>query len=479
MKKLMFITCLSSLLLFSCDFSDSGDDQTGNFWAQDMVKGSYYRVDAELLYTGTYCTVWVEKGSGVTWADAQQIANEYDSNIYQKMIDAFGLTNLTFYNYGSFSNTMKFADWLGRDRDGKLCILLLDIKDYYKIGVNESYVAGYFWGGDLQDVRYSNLRDMIYIDTNPGLSSYERRKNAYRTLAHEMQHLMNFVTSFVKRSTQSGNTLNVSLMDVWIDEGLASAAEFVYGGHSTDRISWFKNNGGDYNSLINRGNNFFVWGNRESESVYANQDDYSTVYLFFQWLRLQANTTGIYKDIIASTSSNQLAVVNAITGYSNWETLLKEWLAANYINASSGAYGYKGDPAFAGMRAPIAPSGTTSLNLYPGEGVYSITNSNPALSGQGANIKNTFLSTTGLNDSVFSNGGALLTYNINTNARGGGERGVTTGVAANQIMRTSSGVQVSFSGPFIIDARDLRMRGGGHEGSIVEFPLPININAGE
>jgi hypothetical protein len=469
MRKLLFISVVFSLVLFSCDFNSGG--LAGNFWAINLRDDRPYRVDAELLYTGTHCDIWAEKGSGITLADAQQFANEYDANIYQKMIDAFGLTNFTYYGYGPFSDTMKFADWMG-DVNGRLCILLLDIKDDYKKDVNESYVAGYFWGGDLQNVRNSNLRDMIYIDTYPGLSTLEERKTAYKTLAHEMQHLMNFVTSFAKRSHLNGSSLSVSLMDEWIDEGLSSAAEYVYNGHTTDRISWFKNNGGSLNSLINRGNNFFVWGNRVNESQYAHLDDYSTVYLFFQWLRLQRGNTGIYRDIIASSYFNHLAVVNAIN-YSDWETLLKTWMAANYINASTGQYGYRGETAFNGMKAPSAPAGTTSLNLYPGEGVYSITNSAPALSGQGANIRNTFLSAAGVNDSAFSNGGALLTYNINTNiANGLRETGVTTGVAANQITRTASGVQAVFSGPFVIDARDLSGIGGG--GGTVDFSLPLN-----
>jgi hypothetical protein len=476
MKKSIFVIFVFSLVLFSCDFFDFEEELKGNFWAIDLRNDSHYRVDAELLYTGTYCTVWAEKGSGVTGTDAQQFANEYDNNIYQKMINAFG--NPLTYSGLNFSDPMKFADWLG-DGNGKLCILLLDIKDNYKKDVDESYVAGYFWGGDLlKSEKNSNLRDMMYIDTYPGLSNLEAKKTAYKTFAHEMQHLMNFVTSIAKRYTIVGNTRYFTPMHIWIDEGLASAAEWVYDEqHSTSRINWFKIGGASNYGLINKGNNFFVWNNRTEENIYANQDDYSTVYLFFQWLRLQDDgTTNIYKKIIASSNYNHLAVVDSINSYSSWDTLLKTWLAANYINASSGQYGYSGDSAFAGMKAPVAPAGTTSLNLFPGEGVYSITSSSTSPpSGQGTNIRNTFLSATGVNDSTSFNGGALLTYNVNTNIEGARETGVTTGVAANQVMRTvSSSVPTPFSGPFVIDARDLR-RIGWQE----EFSLPVNGNAAD
>jgi len=456
-KKLLFLILIFSFILFSCDLFDT-KELSGNFWAINLNTNSYYRIDAELLSTGTHCEIWAEKGSGITEVDAQTIANKYDNTIYKNMIDTF--SSSFNFNGIDFTDTMEFADWLG-DGKGKLCILLLDIKDTYKKGVNESYVAGYFYPNDLRKVYGSNLCDMIYIDTNPGFTTENEKKNAYRTLAHEMQHLMNFVTSIAYRSSTG--------MDTWIDEGLSSAAEWVYDGHSVNRINWFKNNGGSYNSLINKGNNFFVWGNRTSESVYANQDDYATVYLFFQWLRLQGGGTGIYKDIIKSAKSNYEAVVEAINGYSDWDTLLKTWLAANYINAPSGEYGYRGDTAFSGMKAPAAPS-VTSLNLYPGEGVYSGNVQSSA--SQGTNIRYAYLNTDTktLNDN-FVSGSTLLTYNRNTNndKNVAAETGVTTGVAASVAIDAqsvsggrSAGSSAAISGPFPIGAGDL-LRGFGAE----------------
>jgi len=473
MKKLPLAIFIFSLVLSSCDLFDLEKNQelSGNFWARDIRTNRDYRVDAELLYTGAYCEIWAEKGSGITVTDAQTIANEYDVNIYQKMIGAFGYT--ITYNEKSFSNQMKLADSFSSKADDKLCILMLDIRDNYKKGENESFVAGYFNPADLLNYQNSNRRDMIYVDTSPGFK--ENKSYVYRTLAHEMQHLMNFVTSIAMRTKPS--ILSIPQMDTWIDEGLSSAAEWVYDGHSKNRIDWFKSNGGSYNSLINKGNNFFVWGNRTNESVYAGQDDYATVYLFFQWLRLQSGSTDIYKNIISSASSNYEAVTNAAqsidANYSSWDTLLKTWLAANYINAPSGAYGYKGETAFNGMKAPVAPS-VTSLNLYPGEAVYSI-NVQSQPSGQGANIKNAYLTTT-LNDN-FATGSTLLTYNTNTNKSGAAETGVTTGVAAVSVMRSAPlQNEPEITGPFPIGAGDL-LRRFGNDPFVFEFP--INGNSGD
>jgi len=473
MKKILLIVFALSLVLSSCDLFDL--EERGDFWAINLKTNIPYRVDAELLYTGQHCEIWAEKDSGITVGKAQEIASEYDNKIYQRMINAFS-SSLDYYGY-SFSNTMAFADWLV-DGNGKLCILLLDIKDNYEEGVNESWVAGYFSNENFINGLYSNRRNMIYIDTYPSFSK-RPMEEAYKTLAHEMQHLMNFVTSYVKRSKLVGNRLSVYNMDTWVDEGLSSAAEYVYSGeYNVSRIDWYKYNGGQYGGLIDRGNNFYVWGNRTGESVYANQDDYSTVYLFFQWLRLQSGGTDIYKNIISSTSTNHEAVVNAIYGYSDWDTLLKTWLAANYINASSGEYGYFNEEKLKDIRAPTAPSGTTSLNLYPGEGVYSIANVQPSLSGQGSNIRNVYINTTtDALSGVYEAGSTLLTYNKSIDIDGAAETGVTTGVAASVVTGTVSGGRsvtgAGVSGPFRIDAGDL-LRQNGYGGFNTEFSFDFD-----
>jgi hypothetical protein len=412
-NKYLLIICLFFLCFFSCDlFNSDLDDNIERFWAINFNTYRSYRVNAELLWEGRYCNIWVERFSGVNKSQAQQFAEEYDNKIHTQMIEVFGIQNVNFEGR-SFSDIMKFADWLGNG-DGKLCILLLDIKDNYRKGFNDSYIAGYFNPGDFLMGVNSNNRDMIYIDTNPGL---ERIDEAFKTLAHEMQHLINFVTTVLLRT---------AVMDTWIDEGLSAAAEWVYSGNSQSRVDWFINNGrandDRVKGLIDQGNNFFVWGNRMNENQYAILDDYATVYLFFQWLRIQTGSTEIYRDIISSTESNHRAVVNA-TGYSNWETLLKTWLAANYINANDGYYGYMGE---LDIRVPSPSAIGNTILLAPGEGVYSVANTNPNLSGQGSNIKNAFLTAT-LTEN-YQTSSTMLTYNISTGLSDNPEFGVTTGI---------------------------------------------------
>jgi hypothetical protein len=449
------------------------------FWAQNAETNSYYQLDADLLAESNNCRVWAERGAGVTTATANSVAKAYEEKIMPKMLNTFAYKGPITYGGNIIANdTLELAGWL-TDDDGKLTILLLDIKDGYKQGVNDGYVAGYFWGGNFFEkdlsipyTRYSNYCSMIYVDINPAVPGSEESNS---TIAHELQHLMSFVHRYI---TRGGNVL-----DTWIDEGLSAAAEWLYFGKQVDsRISWYNN---DRSTLIQKGNNFFVWDNRENENQYANLDDYATVYLFFQWLRLQSGSTDIYKEITLSDYYDHRAVTNAANeamrgnDYDDWGTLLKTWLAANYINAPSGPYGYKSDGVLKNVKAKTAPNGVTNIPLSPGEGVYSLTNNyNLPPKKQSILYAGLDKSSGKVSDTTTFSGGALLTYNVNTKTNGRTESGTTTGVAAsyadagnNALDRSVTGA--SFSGPYVIGFGDVLRRNGFEGMPAFELTKPI------
>jgi len=162
--------------------------------------------------------------------------------------------------------------------------------------------------------------------------------------------------------------------------------------------------------------------------------------------------------------------------------LLKTWLAANYIMAPSGPYGYMGDTSLT-VQARTAPSGVSSLNLFAGEGVYSITNSSGDIPATGtetyikyAGLDKSDSDHPSLSDDGIVAGGALLTFNANTDKSDTtGESGVTTGVAANVAMAFGDQlVNAMPPGPIAIDAEDM-LRMNGHDGW---DPLPIPPDAG-
>ena len=438
MKKLIIIASFS-LILLSCP-EDGSDFDSGkkSFYAIDHSGSTskYYQVEARLLAQNNLCEIWVETGCGVTASTAQNIANRYKDVIYDKMTAAFGWDD-------QGRNVMQWADYYG-DRNGKLTIFLLDIKDNYIKDINNSYIAGYFSYYDLLRVSGSNVCDMIYMDTNPAKVG---SNDFYETLVHEMQHLMNDVTS---RHFRNGNK-----MDTWIDEGLSEAATWIYSEkHNSGRLNWYIYNE-EYNGLIKNGNNFFVWNNRTNNNPSAVLDDYATVYLFFQWLRIQYGNAEIYRNILKSEYTGYKAVVDAI-GYSDWDSLLKTWLAANFIRSSTGEFGYKGDKTLNNITRHYAPVNIgDTITLYPGEGVYSSNISSEPVTGE-ENIKYAYISTTTVLSS-FTPGSTLLTYNNNTdNKNGKGESGTITGIAPPASVNISSrSLQPSFSGPHKIGAGDI------------------------
>jgi hypothetical protein len=443
------------------------------FYAQDITDKRFYKVPADRLYAGEHCVIWAERSAGITLKQAEDVANEYDTVIRPRVVGAFSRKNIFTtedderYDFGDM---LDYANWLAGRNDRKLTILLLNIKDGFKNPKTDSYVAGYFYGVDLMPKGniagtkyYSNGRDMIYIDTYPGLTvkpGQDKPEQAYATFAHELQHLINYVTS---RAFRKG-----SYMDTWVDEGLSSQAEYLYFGENTkDKCEWFSE---DREGTIAKGNNFFVWDNHEEKKL-AILDDYATVYLFFRWLYLQADEnlqSRIFYEIANSSSSDYQAVTSVArlinSSWGNWEPLLRTWLAANYYPQNA-TYGYKGDE-YLQDTIKVKPIAGSSVPLYPGEGVYSrISNSFSGPFGTAPNIRYAGLSvnTGTIGTSSPYTEDILLTFNANTSNRAATmpETGVITNVSppVPPRMAGESDQAEKITGPYVIDARDLLGRG--------------------
>lgn len=360
------------------------------FRAQDLTTKSWYDCPAHLMATGSQCIVYAETTAGMTTATANNIAAEFDANIYTTITDTFGEESDV-------------------DDNGKIILLFLDIRDgYIKEG---GYVAGYFDSTHLfstASFANSNQSDMIFLDTNPAKAG---GAESYQTIAHEFQHLINFATTFSDDQT---------VQDLWINEGLSSAAEYVYQGSQIQwKIDYF--NADPVETIIN-GNNFFVW-NGYWESTAGGGDilaDYATVYLFFQWLRIQAsNGNGIYKEILSSSYRDYRAVTAAASNsidlrFAVWSEVLGTWMMANLLNHATDFRGYKGKIA-AGIGYYLS-SENFKYQLAPGEGIFSLMppsgeNTPPE---SGANIKYIGLTAAGTEDRESPYTGiASLVYNAN------------------------------------------------------------------
>jgi hypothetical protein len=409
-----------------------------NFQAVRMTDYRDYKVEAVLLAENDACSVYGDAKAKVLPSTAGEVAREYKEHIAPSITGAFG----NYYPSGE-----------------KIVILLLDIVDGYK-NKGDTYVAGYFDFNDMFPKNFistSNDRLMLYVDVNPGKPG---DNTFYSTIAHELQHLINFSSRFyrkgisfedIKTYSDLNKLIESIQQDDWVDEGLSSAAEYIYNRalgkniagkwHITDKISYYNNAETYYKqkqSNIVNGNNFFTWGEGNGTYVY---DDYVTVYLFFQWLRIQAgDDMKIYRSIVESDYTGFRAVTDAarlyiprlfegaeFTDEQAWERLLETWLAANYFNApkkdaADGLFGYNDEFK---LYPPIISDKRASLNLYPGEGVYSVMNGKPfkypeLYPESPAHIRYAGLSKAGnsltrITQGKSGTGDALLTFNANSN----------------------------------------------------------------
>jgi len=470
---------LLAAFLVSCDILnillDDTPLETDQFYAVNFTNESFYKVNAEKLYEGKKCLIWAEKGSGVTENKAKEIAAKYDDVIRPRIVDAFSKKNFTDDDGEKFDDILDYANALVGNKNKKLTILLLNIKDGFKDPTKDPYVAGYFYSGNFykRNENNSNGCDMIFVDTYPGLELMPEQ--TYATFAHELQHLINFATTMlVERKNSNGK---LSAMDTWIDEGLSSQAEHIYyeGVSFREKDKIFDGNIIEHYKRLNnsetiaKGNNFFVWDNHSiNEETKKKQptailDEYATVYMFFRWLNLQAQAKGlqssIFLDIETSKSSDHTVITDVAQkinpAWADWNVLLRSWLAANYWPENTD-YGYKDKNLKSIKVKTITPK---SINLYPGEGVYSSINTSFTPQATGTYIRYAGLpnSTSVISTQTPFNSGILLTYNTNTNNSKStkSETGYLTGVAASvSPARTVTEDAQTPTGPYRIDARD-------------------------
>jgi hypothetical protein len=407
---------LISLALFSlagcpAPVLDEGGSTAGRAFRIQSITGGggFYTVYAQNLAEGAKCQVFVENNRPVSAAMAWAIANEFDQVIYPLIAGVFG-------DYMSMDYDV--------DGNGKLTLLLVDIQDGYT-GTG-GYVAGYFDPTHLLDMPNSNRTDMLVIDVNPQTPG---STGFYTTIAHELQHLINCA----RHDTKS--------QELWLNEGLSAAAEYLYGGEQWGRIKYFND---DEMGTIRRGNNFFVWeGHWENEEgdVLAN---YATAYLFFRWLGIQGKEGSlIYSAIAASKHRDYQAVTQAAASDSGvgfipseisndedrWNYLLSSWMIANQVQVPSGPYGYK-DKLNNKLNIKKFKPGDFKNDekdamLYPGEGIYSdLKDESFAPEDSGPHIK--YLGITSaqeLDRSSPYSGEVLLTYNANPQPGGDSEKG--------------------------------------------------------
>lgn len=200
------------------------------------------------------------------------------------------------------------------DGDGQLDILLYDIEE----GTTNSnaFVAGYVHSGDLSPAGGGNNKDVLYLDTNPGVSN-RPIEFILSTAAHEYQHLIhfNYDSSFLELA--------------FTNEGLSEWAEVLNGYPARNML--FLRDPSTYNVPL--------FGFRSGDEVLF---DYQRAGLFTGYLaqRLGPEATGSITRQAPRGRAGYEAVIDQTN--LNFTELLKDFHTANFLNddALSDAYSY-------------------------------------------------------------------------------------------------------------------------------------------
>jgi hypothetical protein len=300
------------------------------FWVTNLERNTDYQINARLAYSGTKANVWVYNNE-LTDVDAQKLGHEFDSKIHPSVVSNFGIESDV-------------------NQDGKVNILCFDIQDGYTN--SGGFVSGYFWAGDLYSGTGSNQSEIFYIDTYPTMDNGGKKdvSQAYSTLAHEFQHMVNFNRNVLIEGSDTE-------MDIWLDEALAMAAEQIYTGQGLyDRIYYY-----NQSSSIRNGHSLLYWDHYGDTLA-----NYSLSYLFGQYLKLQTSLGNqVFRKILEAPNNNYLAVEKVAKDYINpnltFGQLMTNFRIALLFKEATGIYGFKGDPIFDAVKTQIYTGNTASL----------------------------------------------------------------------------------------------------------------------
>lgn len=192
------------------------------FWTFDYTGSVFDTVSAELRATGTECNVWVslaELANGHVWdSDVTVILEALEASTPAASRDSSkGIVDIVRTFYGDPPNID--AGFVKGAGDGMTDFLILDIEDGWSAG--GSYIAGYFFDVDVDPASgftaFSNRRDMLYIDSYPGITSGGAHEpgRPVPVLSHEFQHLVNW----------NYNPGQIS----FLNEGLSEYSEYLCG----------------------------------------------------------------------------------------------------------------------------------------------------------------------------------------------------------------------------------------------------------
>jgi hypothetical protein len=194
------------------------------------------------------------------------------------------------------------------DHNGKVFLLLIDVRDDFVPDSSETFVAGYF--DPLDQLQQGNLADIIYLDTNPGLINGHTTPFTLSILAHEYQHLIHYGQD--------------QREELWINEGLSELAPVLMGLPHRDFASYLANT----NVQLDRFDNEL--------------SDYARCGLFFLYSWVQLGTQYI-QELVQRDKTGVEGIESTLVHYQDlsFDDLVLNWHLANYMQGE-GELGYGG-----------------------------------------------------------------------------------------------------------------------------------------
>jgi hypothetical protein len=293
------------------------------FFVYNFVSNSYYTVSAVLEAKGTLTEIWVDQteinNGHVDNSVVASIENALENQTPQGSKNPNeGIVKLEENYFGMPPNSGV--------SNGSVSFLITDIKDGWDPSKGKtSYIAGFFLSNDQPDPtthQYnlgSNKRDMLYIDSYPGIYYGGTRDPSapLPTLAHEFQHLIQW--------HYDPNEVT------FLNEGCSTNAEVVCGYPMRSPSLYFQNTNVS----------LFTWRASTDPAVLA---DYSRATIFMRYLFEQFGDT-FAKDLVQNPAEGISGINSTLSEIGSglqFNQVFQNWVVANALDDTTIGlqYGY-------------------------------------------------------------------------------------------------------------------------------------------
>ena len=275
------------------------------FWViANADETSYVQVTAQMLAEGDHCYVYVDESSTATAAQAQLLVNEWENVVYASDIAHFGQpTDI--------------------DGDPHIYLLLSPVLNGGGEDPNSpnQYAIGYFDPEDQYPTSVypnSNMKDILYLNSAYLVTSDQPTDDnvLYGTLAHELQHDINFHYKGMNELT-SFNEGRSMLAMLLVNESLPNGDPTTYG-----HVLNYETHPENYSVI--------QW----------TPDDYGVMFLFTTYLYDRFGAQAIVK--IEQSSDTGTDNIARVTGVS-FTQLYHDFLIANVLDGTTqdARYTYK------------------------------------------------------------------------------------------------------------------------------------------